>query len=421
MPHYRHLALGLALAAALLAGSPPGRAQPSQPAAAAPHDGQHDFDSSMGAWKVHITSLKRPLSGSQLWTEYDGTHIITPIWDGRGSVGVLKVSGSEGGFEAMSPRLYDPAARQWTIRYASSRSGAMGPPLVGQFVGERGTFIGQETIDGKVVLVRNVYSAIDANRHRFEIAYSADGGLSWETNWIMNETRINAPADPLAAAVADSERPAADIALDGQRKPVELLAFAGVKPGDRVADVMPGAGYFTRLFSKAVGASGAVYAIQPKEMDAAAPKTTKSLYSFAGAPAYSNVTLWLQAANAITLPDGVDVAWTSMNYHDLHDPFLGSPDLARFNRAVFERLRPGGVYIVIDHAAAAGSGTSRTDDLHRIDPAAVMAEVTAAGFEFVGQSDVLRNPSDDHMSPAFAAALRGNTDRFAYKFRKPMR
>ena len=235
--------------------------------------------------------------------------------------------------------------------------------------------------------------------------------------------RVNAEVGPppyLAAAMADPARPVDDTSLDASRKPGDVLAFAGIKPGEKVVDLMPGAGYYTRVFSKIVGPRGRVYALQPTEMDKAAPKGLQSLKSFAGASGYENVSVLVQPIALLSLPHQVDMVWTSQNYHDLHDPFMGSPDLAHLNKAIFDALKPGGLYIVLDHAAAAGSGVSKTDDLHRIDPAVVMAEVTAAGFEYVGESDALRQPGDDHSLPAFDKSMHGRTDRFIYKFRKPM-
>jgi predicted methyltransferase len=193
-----------------------------------------------------------------------------------------------------------------------------------------------------------------------------------------------------ALAVADPNRPADQRALDAQRKPIEVLNFAGIAYGWKVVDLMPGEGYYTRLFSKMVGTNGTVYAIQPTEIDKVAPKELPILRSFAGTPNYPNVKLLVQPIANLDIPQGVDMVWTSQNYHDLHDPFMGTPDMARINKAIYAALKPGGIYIVLDHAAAAGTGTSKTNDLHRIDPAAVKAEVTAAGFEFVGESDVLR-------------------------------
>jgi predicted methyltransferase len=223
----------------------------------------------------------------------------------------------------------------------------------------------------------------------------------------------------IAKAIAFTNRPAEDRAQDANRKPVEVLQFSGIKPGDKVIDLMPGPGYYTRLFSRIVGAQGAVYAVQPIEMDKVNAKSLKSLKSFAGTPDYQNVAILVQPIASLQLPKNVDMVWTSQNYHDLHDPFMGTPDMARINKAIFNALKPGGIYIVLDHAAAAGTGTSKTNDLHRIDPAVVKAEVTAAGFQFVGESDVLANPADDHTLAIFNPAIKGKTDKFIFKFRKP--
>ncbi len=153
-------------------------------------DGQHDFDDSFGTWQVHISRLAQPLSASTTWLEYEGRHTITPIWNGRGSVGTLLASGSAGNIEAMSPRLYNPATRQWSLRYASSRDGELGVAHIGQFRDGRGVFIAHDTLGARPILVRNLYWAETADLHHFEVAYSADGGLNWETNWKMTETRI---------------------------------------------------------------------------------------------------------------------------------------------------------------------------------------------------------------------------------------
>ena len=230
-----------------------------------------------------------------------------------------------------------------------------------------------------------------------------------------------APGVPsyISAAVADAARPAEERAQDADRKPAEVLAFTDIKPGNKVLDLMPGAGYYTRIFSKIVGPKGVVYALQPTEMDKVAPKRLKSLQSFAGTKDYPNVVILVQPIGAIQLPKGLDMVWTSQNYHDLHDPFMGSPNMAKINKTIYDALKPGGIYVVLDHAAAAGTGTSKTNDLHRIDPAAVKAEVTAAGFEFVGENDVLRNSADDHTLAVFDKAIKGRTDKFIYKFRKP--
>jgi predicted methyltransferase len=220
-------------------------------------------------------------------------------------------------------------------------------------------------------------------------------------------------------AVADPGRPAEDRAQDVDRHPDAVLAFADVAPGAKVVDLMPGSGYYTRIFSKAVGARGKVYALQPEEMDKAAPKGLQSLHTFAGTTDYPNVIVLVQPIGALAIPEPVDLIFTSMNYHDLHDPFLGSPDMSRLDLTIFKALKPGGIFLVLDHAAAPGTGFTKTDDLHRVDPAAVKKEVTAAGLEFVGESKVLRNAADDHSASVFDKAIRGKTDRFVYKFRRP--
>ena len=133
----------------------------------------------------------------------------------------------------------------------------------------------------------------------------------------------------------------------------------------------------------------------------------------------ANVTVLVQPISALSLPQQADLIWTSQNYHDLHDPFMGSPDIARLDKALFDALKPHGTLIVLDHAAAAGTGARHTDDLHRIDPATVKAELTAAGFRFEEASDALRNPADNHTLGIGDPSLRGHTDRFIMKFTKP--
>lgn len=223
----------------------------------------------------------------------------------------------------------------------------------------------------------------------------------------------------IGLAIADPGRPSDDRALDDSRHVAEVLAFADIRPGNKVVDLMPGKGYYTRLFSKLAGPDGKVYALQPTEMDKVAPKGLESLRSFAGTPAYANVVVLVQPVSAMSVPEKVDVIWTSQNYHDLHDPFMGSPDIAKVDAALFNALKPHGTLIVLDHAAAAGTGTSHTDDLHRIDPATVKAELTAAGFRYEGESDALRNPADTHTLGIRDPSLRGHTDRFLLKFTKP--
>ncbi len=227
----------------------------------------------------------------------------------------------------------------------------------------------------------------------------------------------------ITAAVSDSARPEADTARDAQRKPADMLAFAGVKPGAKVVDLLPGGGYFTRLFSVAVGPKGKVYALAPAKADSApadAPDRAAAVKAIAADPHYGNVTVVAQPAKQLlqfTLPEPVDVVWTSQNYHDLHN--IPDASVADFDKVVFQALRPGGVFIVLDHSAEAGSGFRDTSTLHRIDEQAVRTEVEAAGFKFEGASEVLRNKDDPRTAKVFDASIRGHTDQFILKFRKP--
>lgn len=222
----------------------------------------------------------------------------------------------------------------------------------------------------------------------------------------------------IAAAVADPARKA-DAAIDARRKGGELLAFAKIGTGQRVVDLIPGGGYFTRLFSAAVGASGHVYAVWPSEYAQEADTDVKASKALEAQPHYKNVSVLLQPGNQFSVPQPVDVVFTSQNYHDYPDKFMGSIDPAVLNRQVFAALKPGGLYVIVDHVAEAGSGMRDTETLHRIDPAIVKKQVEAAGFVFDGESDLLRNPADPHNIKVFDKAIRGHSDQFVYRFRKP--
>ena len=222
----------------------------------------------------------------------------------------------------------------------------------------------------------------------------------------------------IAAAIAAPDRPKADTDRDKDRKRAELIAFAGIRPGAQVADIMPGQGYFTRLFSHVVGPSGHVDALVPAELARVSPTLADSARAIAADPAYGNVTASVKPTAALTTAEPVDVAWTSDNYHDLY-AFFGADQAARFDAAVFRMLKPGGRFIVIDHAAAPGATVDSIRKLHRIDVAIVKAQVIAAGFVLDGESAALRNPLDLHDQPVFSPSVRGRTDQFVLRFRKP--
>ena len=224
------------------------------------------------------------------------------------------------------------------------------------------------------------------------------------------------PSAAIVAAVADPARPEADTKRDADRLPAQMLEFAGIKPGQTVADFLPGGGYFTRIFAKAVGPKGTVYAvINPPAPDA---KRANPIIAVAEEPAYTNIKIVQGDFATLALPTSADVIWTSQNYHDVHA--FGAPGSAdAINRAVFAALKPGGIYLVVDHAAQAGSGVRDVKTLHRIDIEVVKREVLAAGFVLDGETPALANPADTHTLLVFDTAIRGHTDQFALRFKKP--
>jgi hypothetical protein len=159
------------------------------PVAALP-DGQHDFDFEFGRWKTHVARLEHPLSGSTSWVEYDGTSVVRKVWDGRANLVELDVTGPSGHIEALSLRLYNPAAHQWSLNFSNSRLGTLGQPTIGEFRNGRGEFYDQESLGDRAILVRFVILDITPNSARFEQSFSADGGKSWELNWVATDTRL---------------------------------------------------------------------------------------------------------------------------------------------------------------------------------------------------------------------------------------
>ena len=155
------------------------------------HNGQHDFDFEFGAWKAHIRRLQHPLTGSNDWVEYDGTSIVRKVWGGRANLGELDVSGSAGRIEGLSLRLYNPQTDQWAVSWANSRDGNLTVPLVGGFEAGRGEFYSADTLDGRAIFARFIFSDIKATTFQIEQAFSGDGGKTWETNWIATFNRVS--------------------------------------------------------------------------------------------------------------------------------------------------------------------------------------------------------------------------------------
>jgi predicted methyltransferase len=225
-----------------------------------------------------------------------------------------------------------------------------------------------------------------------------------------------APVSRLASAIADPGR-AAFRASDARRHPAQLVALADLQPGQRVLDLIPGDGYWTRIFSKMVGPRGRVYAMWPQAYAVEAGGNVQQLRDLART--YPNVSTLVEPSAILTAPEPLDVIWTSDNYHDYNDKFMGNPGPQLLARSAYKALKPGGLFIVIDHAAAPGRGMQDTGTLHRIDRATVIQQATAAGFRLVGESNVLRNPKDPLRIPVFDPKIRFHTSQFALKFRKP--
>jgi hypothetical protein len=155
----------------------------------AEQDSQHDFDFNFGTWKTHVSRLVHPLSGSTTWTAYDGVSVVRKVWDGRASLFELEMQGPAGHIEGVGLRLYNPQSHQWNLNWTNSSVGMLDSAMIGEFKDGRGEFYGPDTLDGRSILVRNGFSDITPNSSRFEQAFSADGGKTWETNWVMTFTR----------------------------------------------------------------------------------------------------------------------------------------------------------------------------------------------------------------------------------------
>jgi len=214
------------------------------------------------------------------------------------------------------------------------------------------------------------------------------------------------------AAVADSARPAADTDRDSKRKPDLTMAFGKIHPGEQVIELLPGKGYFTRIFSKIVGPKGHVYATTIPNGSG----DTKPGATIAGDPNYPNVSDL--AITNLTPAGKVDVVFTAQNYHDFHLARL-KLDVPALDKQIYDALKPGGEFYIIDHSAVAGTGLEVPDKLHRINEDIVKKEVESAGFKLEAEADFLRNPNDPRDKLVFDPSIRGYTDQFVLRFRKP--
>jgi predicted methyltransferase len=224
-----------------------------------------------------------------------------------------------------------------------------------------------------------------------------------------------AASKAITDAVADPARPEADRVRDADRKPAECIALTGLHAGAKVAEMWPGGGYFTRIFSKILGPQGVLYAWMPPPAAPGGRDIAAPIRALAADANYPNIKL-ATLDPSMPLPEKVDLVWTSLNYHDMKN--RPNADLGAINKMVFDALKPGGLYMVIDHAAEKGSGARDTSTRHRIDPDLVRQEVTAAGFKLSVQSDLLKHADDDHTKNSHEVE-RGHTDQFVLLFQKP--
>ena len=223
------------------------------------------------------------------------------------------------------------------------------------------------------------------------------------------------PSAAVTAAVADPGRPAVDTARDANRKPAQTVAVSGLKPGDKIIELGSGGGYYSRILSKTVGDKGKIYAVVNAAQLAARPASADAIKAIAAVD--TNIVVVPDDMTTLAaVPEKVDMVWTTENYHDFHNAM---PDMGPYNKAVFNALKPGGIYFVEDHASAPDAGLTVTRTLHRIDPKVVEAEIEAAGFKLVRTSDILAHPEDDHLKQNAETSIRGQTDRFIMVFRKP--
>jgi predicted methyltransferase len=223
------------------------------------------------------------------------------------------------------------------------------------------------------------------------------------------------PASIFERAVADPARPVNARAADPLRKPAETLAFSGVKPGMTVGEFYPGGGYFTRMISDVVGPKGHVYGIENARWKSAVEADQKL------AAQLPNVTMDSGPFGMVKFPRPLDLAWVTQNYHDMKIAEYGVVDTVAFDRAVFNALKPGGVYFILDHQGPPNMTTADIEKMHRINRDVVVREVTSVGFKLAAEGKFLRRPGDDHTKSIFDKSIQGHTDQYALKFVKPRR
>ncbi len=220
----------------------------------------------------------------------------------------------------------------------------------------------------------------------------------------------------IKAAVADPTRPSEAVLRDGDRKPQQIIDFSKLNPGDRVLEIAPGAGYYTALLSRVVGETGLVYAVDPARVFEFLPRIRQFFQQYQQEDTRMNVYYSIQNLDRLVAPTQVEQIWMVLYYHDT---VWTGENRQLMNQRLFESLKSGGYFLLIDHHAGADFKVAETRSLHRIDADLVMQEITAAGFVLDGRSAVLSSPHDSKMTSVFDAALRGKTDRFVWRFKKP--
>ena len=229
-------------------------------------------------------------------------------------------------------------------------------------------------------------------------------------------TTTESPAD-YAAALADPQRPAADRERDAARFPAELLAFAQIEPGEKVGDYIMGGGYWTRILSNLVGPTGKVYAFQPDQFIAFRPAYADE--QAAAVAGRANVVPLRGPVAAPPVPEPHDTIVTVQNFHDIYNGAMPAGTGPSAVAALYAALKPGGTLLVVDHSAVAGAGVAAANAVHRMDRQVAIDALTAAGFRLEAESELYARPDDPRTANVFAAEIRGKTDQFVLRLRKP--